>query len=115
MPKLDRVVDEDLRRRLADAHTSLRANQPTEAVHALADTFVWMLRTHPELLAATEPVRGGRQVPVVFRWPALGADLDPASVRAGEPTIVFTRDRFAMSEAITYFEFTVDTAVGHGL
>jgi hypothetical protein len=115
VPKLDKVVDEDLRRRLSDANASLRANQPTEAVRALADTFVWMLRTHPELMAATEPVRGGRQVPVVLRWPALGANLDPASVRSGEPTIQFTRDRFAMSEAITYFEFTVDTAVSHGL
>jgi hypothetical protein len=32
-------------------------------------------------------------------------------MRDGDPKIEFVREKFAMSEAITYFEFTVDTAI----
>jgi hypothetical protein len=37
------------------------------------------------------------------------------SLREGTPKIEFKRDRFVMSEAITYYEFTVDTAIQQGL
>jgi hypothetical protein len=35
-------------------------------------------------------------------------------VRARDPKIELVRDRFALSEAITYFEFTLDTAIAQG-
>jgi hypothetical protein len=113
--RLDRIADPELKARLAAANRELRAGRPTEAVRALADTFAWMLRTHPELLEASVPARAGRRVPLVMRWPALGANLDPESVRAKDPRIEMVRDRFALSEAITYFEFTLDTAISQGM
>ena len=48
---------------------------------------------------------------MLMRWPVLGANLAPDSVKAGEPRIDYVRERFALSEAITYYEFTVDTAL----
>jgi hypothetical protein len=112
--KLDRVRDEALRSRLEEAHRQLRGNQPTEAVHTLCEAFLAMLRSHPELLTRSVQLRTGHTVPFLMRWPTLGANLAPESIRAGEPRIDFIRDRFVLSEAITYYEFTVDTAIAEG-
>lgn len=112
--RLDGVRDEALRARLEDAHQHLRSQRPTEAVRAIGDAFLCMLRDRPELLTKTVEVRGGLTVPLVMRWPMLGANLAPDSVRAGAPRIDFVRERFVLSEAITYYEFTVDTAIAEG-
>ena len=114
MANLDKIKDEGLRGRLGEAHQHLRSGKPTDAVRALSDTFLLMLEMKPAILRETVPVRG-RSMPLVMRWPALGANLDAESVREGKPRIEFTRDRFAMSEAMTYYEFTVETAVDQGL
>jgi len=99
---------------LQGAHQMLRQNKPSEAVKELSDIFLAMLDAHPEILDATVPMRG-MQMPVVMRWPALGANLVPESVKERKPRIDFVRDGFALSEAITYYEFTVDTAIDQGL
>ncbi len=111
--KLDNIGDAALRERLVGAHQMLRKGKATDAVRELSDAFLGMLRDHPELLDKTVPMRG-MQMPIVMRWPALGANLVPESVREKAPRIEFVRDRFAMSEAITYYEFTVDTALSQG-
>ena len=102
MAKHDGVKDEALRAAFAEAFTSLRSNKPTDAVHTLADTFLAMLRDHPALATETVAARAGARMPLVGRWPALGANLVAGSVRDGDPKIEFVRDRFAMSEALTY-------------
>ncbi len=109
--RLDRIADPELRSRLTAANDQLRAGRASDAVRSLADAFLWMLRTRPELLDATVPLRAGRSMPLVMRWPALGANLTLASVQAREPEIEFVRERFAMSEAMTYLEFVLDTAI----
>ena len=115
MAKHDKIKDDELRTRLSEAHAQLRANKPTDAVHTLSDTFLEMLQKHPELVGETVPGRAGRRMPLIMRWPALGANLSLESVRAGKPEITFTREKFAMSEALTYYEFTVDTAIAQGV
>ena len=115
MAKHDAVADEALRSSFDSAFASLRGGAPTDAVRTLADAFLGMLRDHPSLLSTTVAARGGTRVPLVGRWPALGANLVAGSVRDGEPRIEFLRDRFAMSEALTYYEFAVDVALDHGL
>jgi hypothetical protein len=114
MAKHDAVKDEALRSSFDSAFGALRGGKPADAVRTLADTFLGMLRDHPSLLTETVAARTGR-VPVVTRWPALGANLVAGSVRDGDPKIEFVRERFAMSEALTYYEFTVDLALDHSL
>ena len=46
--------------------------------------------------------------PRLMRWPALGANLKPGSVAAGRPEIEFLRERFSVSEAMTYYQFVLD-------
>jgi hypothetical protein len=109
MAKHDAVQDEALRSSFDQAFAALRGGKPTDAVRTLADAFLGMLRDHPELATETVAGRNGARVPLVGRWPALGANL------VAGPSIEFVRDRFAMSEALTYYEFTVDVALDHSL
>jgi hypothetical protein len=114
--KHDAVADEALRSSFDSAFSLLRGGKPSDAVHVLADAFLGMLRDHPSLLTETVAGRAGAaRLPLVGRWPALGANLVPGSVREGAPAIEFVRDRFAMSEALTYYEFAVDVALDHSL
>jgi hypothetical protein len=112
--KLDNVRDAALRARLDEARRHLGARQPTEAVHVVSEAFLGMLRDRPEMLTKTIQLQNGMRVPMLMRWPSLGANLVPDSVKAGEPRIDYVRERFALSEAITYYEFTVDTALAEG-
>ena len=52
-------------------------------------------------------------MPAVMRWPNLGANLKLDSVMAKKPEIEFIRDHFAVSEAITYYEYTLESAINH--
>jgi hypothetical protein len=113
MNRPDKIKDETLRSQVADAHSQLRGD-PSAAVRTLADAFVGLLARHPELLDLTTTVRG-RSFPLVARWPALGANLvlDPEGGKP--PRVEMVRDRFVLSEALTYYEFLVDLAVDQEL
>jgi hypothetical protein len=115
MAKHDAVKDQALRSSFDSAFGALRGGKPADAVRMLADAFLGMLRDHPALLTETVAGRNGARMPMVTRWPALGANLVAGSVRDGEPKIEFVRERFAMSEALTYYEFAVDVALDHSL
>jgi hypothetical protein len=114
MAKPDQVTDADLRTQIEDARTKMRAGDGTAAVHTLTDAFLYMMRKKPEMLEASGEMRFG-QMPMVFRWPNLGANLVRESIVQKAPRIEFIRDHFAVSEAITYYEFTLETAVAQGL
>jgi hypothetical protein len=110
MPKHEKIQNEELRGMLDRAHAQLRAGQTTDAVHQISTAFLRLLELKPELAGRRVGVRG-RQMPVALRWPALGANLKLESLRAGKPEIEFKRERFAVSEAMTYYEFLSDTAI----
>ena len=100
---------------LQDAYVEMRAGKGTEAVRILAATFLRLLELQPEMLGERIQLRPGIEMPLVMRWPALGANLVPASLREGKPEITFVRERFAVSEAMTYYEYTLETVLKRGL
>ena len=53
--------------------------------------------------------------PMVMLWPRLGANLSEDSVSAGKLEITFERDFFSSTEAMTYYDFTVETAVHNNI
>lgn len=114
MPRPQDIQDPELRELLSRALDALRSRKADEAVRILADAYLELLRMKPEMLTETIELRPGRKMPAVLRWPALGANLSPDSVRAGEPVIEFTRERFATSEAMTYYQYTLESALEHG-
>ena len=114
MADLSKIEDEALRARLQEANQHLRKGKAADAVRTLADVFLSMLTPTdgaPSPQGVTVAGRRGRRAPLAMGWPNLGANLVPESLRQGKPEIVFTRERFAMSEAMTYYEFTVDAAL----
>ena len=94
MARPDDIQDKELRDLVQSGYDCMRNRKATEAVKALSDI--------------------GREMPFLARWPALGANLKPGSVRAGKPEIEFLRERFAISEAMTYYQFVLETAIDEG-
>lgn len=105
--KLDRIKDDALRESLQAAHADLRSGRYPDVVRRCAEAYAELLRRKPEMLQGPLALRS------VLFFPRLGARLvtDANSV----PAIVYDRDRFSFSEAVTYFEFAVDSLVREGL
>jgi hypothetical protein len=51
----------------------------------------------------------------VMMFPRLGARLEAGAGEGAQPTLVWDRETFAFSEAVTYFEFAVDQLVREGV
>lgn len=115
MAKHDQIVDDELRSKLEDAHQDMRTGKGTDAVRTLVDAYLHMLKLKPEMLDEEIEPRPGFKMFAVMRWPMLGANLTLASVRAKQPVIEYKRDHFAVSEAITYYEYVVETALSREL
>jgi hypothetical protein len=114
MPRHEEIADEGLRAMLQQAHDQMRGGDATEAVRTCTSAFLAMVEQHPELIKAKVPARGGEQ-PMVMLWPQLGANLSEDSVSAGKLEIAFERDFFSSTEAMTYYDFTVETAVHNNI
>jgi hypothetical protein len=110
MPKHDKIQDDELRGMMDQAYAQMRAGKAAEAVRQIAAAFLRLVELKPHLSGRRVGVRG-RMLPLAMRWPALGANLKLESLRAGKVEIEFTRERFAVSEAMTYYEFLSDTAL----
>jgi len=105
--KLERIKDDELRLSLTDAQASLRSGNFSDVVHRSSDAYVEMLRRDPDLLKGRDGM-----LRVLF-FPRLGARL--IQEQDGAPTVIYDRDTFIFSEAITYFEFAVDNLIKEGL
>ena len=115
MPKHDQVVDDDLRAWLEQADQEMRNGKGNDAVRTLSNAYLYMLNKTPELMDEQIEPRPGFKMFTVMRWPMLGANLTLESVRAKQPVIDFKRDHFAISEAITYYEYVLDTALSRDM
>ena len=109
MPRHDKVEDAEARALLEQATNDMRAGDPTSAVHACCDAFVRLIALRPNLLDANIP---DDEKIHHQQFPRLGANLE---VGDGGGTIQFDRERFSISDAITYLDFTTDTALREGL
>jgi len=105
--KLDRINDDALRDSLATAQGSLKSGNFAEVVHRSSDAYVEMLRRDPELMKGPMGMRR------ILFYPRLGARLIQES--DGSPAVIYDRETFSFTEAITYFEFAVDSLVKEGL
>lgn len=104
------IHDPKLREQVETAFSAMRAGNGTDAVKALVDSFIYLLELKPEILLEKVTMRN-REIPKIMRWPALGANMKMESVMAGKPEIEFIRDRFSVSEAMTYYQFVLEEAL----
>ena len=105
MARYEDVKDSDVRTLLEQATDSMRDGDPLTAVHACCDAFLLLIEQHPNLLQDNLPADEKSHHE---QFPRLGANLFEVN---GEPEIRFERERFSLSEAITYLDFTTDTAL----
>ena len=105
--KIDRIKDQALRDSLAAAQASLKSANFADVVHRSSDAYVEMLRRKPDLLQGVVGMRN------ILFYPRLGARLIQES--DGSPAVIYDRETFSFTEAITYFEFAVDSLVREGL
>jgi hypothetical protein len=104
--KLERISDETLRGSMADAQAALRSGDYKKVVELTSGAYVELLRRKPEML------QGPQQFMNVMFFPRLGAHLQLDS--SGQPEIIWDREKFIFSEAVTYYEFTLDNLLKHG-
>jgi hypothetical protein len=101
------IQNDELRATIERAFAAMRAGKGADSVRASADAYLRFIALHPEVITQTIAMRG-RQISKLMRWPALGANMTLESVRAGKPAIEFSRERFSVSEAMTYYQFVLD-------
>jgi hypothetical protein len=106
-------MDEKVREELAAAERSLEAGDYTESVRRSAELYAQLVSERPDLVV--EPIvkddlpLGGRgPLPGRGPWP----DLLGVKIGFGEKgaEVAYDKDSFTQSEAITYYEYVLDTA-----
>jgi hypothetical protein len=105
--KVDRIQDDALRGSFADAQAALKAGDYKKVVELSSAAYVELLKRKPEML------QGQEQFMNVIFFPRLGARL--VVQNDGQPEIVWDREKFSFSEAVTYYEFTIDKLLKAGV
>jgi hypothetical protein len=104
--KLENIQDPGLRNSMEEAKAALKAGDYKKVVDLSANAYAELLRRKPEMTQGVEQFRN------VLFFPRLGAHLQLNN--AGQPEIIYDREKFSFSEAVTYYEFTADSLVKHG-
>ena len=105
MARYEDIQDHEIRTLLEQATNEMRGGDPATAVRACCDAFLLLISQHPELLEANLPADEKIHH---HQFPRFGAHLESVD---GQPKIEFDRERFSIGEAITYLDFTTDTAL----
>lgn len=117
MARLSDVTDASVREELTAAENLLDEGEYAESVHRSVAVYQRILTDRPDLLvvgragpAPLSAVAGPRQRPRFQPWPAtLGVELTFDD--HDKPLMKFQKERFAMSEAITFLEHSLDAAI----
>jgi hypothetical protein len=115
MARPEDIHDPTIRHFVERARAAIRAGDATEAVRRCARGYLALLDARPELMDETVEAGDGLRAPRVMGWPALGANLSLDSVLVRRPRIEVARARFALSEAMTYYEYLLEAAVAAGV
>jgi hypothetical protein len=104
--KTDRIQDESLRHSMEEAKAALKSGDYKKVVDLTTVAYADLLRRNPAM------TQGAAQIQNVMFFPRLGAHIQLNS--AGQPEVIYDREKFSFSEAVTYLEFTVDSLVKNG-
>jgi hypothetical protein len=120
MVNVAEVTDARLREALAQTESALDDGDYAASVRACVGAYMRLITLRPDMLIAPGPRRGpapgaggglggvGQGAP--RPWPSdhgVSLTLDDR----GTPNLTFTKERFTLSEAATYFEYTLDMAL----
>jgi hypothetical protein len=105
--KTERIQDEGLRHSLEEAQDALRTGDFRKTVDLSAAAYIELLKRKPEMMQGIAQFRN------IGFFPRLGVHVNVAP--DGQPELVYDREKFIFSEAVTYFEYAVDNIVKAGL
>ena len=120
------IKDKTLQQQMVDIERWIDDGDYVRASKACAGVYLDLLARHPELLPPRElrPGQAGlqagenpaaydqhRQIRRAF-WPITGG-IRVVVGDDGKPGLVFDKERFSLSEALTYFEFTLEAVATH--
>jgi hypothetical protein len=106
--KPSQVQDPALRGLVEEARSAYLDNNNRESIEKSVAAFMELLRRQPDFLTAGPFAKNDRRV-----WPPLGVAL---AVQPGEPPeAVYQRDRYSNPDAITYYEYVLDSIVAAAL
>lgn len=107
MAKIDQIQDAKLRALIDQARTDYRSGNSTESVHNSVEALLLLLSKQPDIIqmqrTPNTPIRKARV------WPPFGVNVETGenqTIRA-----VYDRDQFSKAEAITFYEFALDSVV----
>jgi hypothetical protein len=109
------LTDPAMREAIAEAERALDEGDYTESVRKSAVAFLAVIGSRPDLIVKPVvfndlPLSGRGPLPARGPWPdLLGVTLHLSD--DAEPEVTFEKERFTMSEAVTYFEYALDTAL----
>lgn len=107
MAKVEQIQDEKLRALIDQARTNYRSGNSTESVHNSVDALLLLIQKQPDFIQMQRipntPIRLGRV------WPPLGIKVEIGENKS--PSAVYSRDQFSKAEAITFYEFALDSLV----
>jgi hypothetical protein len=98
------IQDADLRALVTAARSAYMEGNYRDSVQRSTDAFLELLRRQPDFLTKGPFAGNTRRV-----WPQLGVALKTSD--GVPPQVVFERDQFTRSEAITYYEYASDSIV----
>ena len=115
------VGDQTMRAALAEAEAALDAGEYSASVHHCAAAYCRLIDLRPDMIVAprfgpSSPVPqagggsgalGGVGLAAPRPWPS-DHGVHFASDADGKPSLTFAKERFTLSEAATYFEYTLD-------
>ena len=107
MAKVEQIQDAKLRALIDQARSDYRSGNSTESVHNSVEALLHLIQNKPDFIQMRRdpntPIRMGRV------WPPFGVKVETGENQS--PRAVYDRDQYSKAEAITFYEFALDSLV----
>ena len=104
------VTDSELRQTLAAAEAALDEGSFSECVRCSVAAYTRLIEQRPDMIVAPRMAHGGPGGVAMGGprpWPS-DHGVSFSMHNGSAPTLTFSKERFTLSEAATYFEYTLD-------
>jgi hypothetical protein len=111
MARPEQIQDERLRTLVNEARDAYRGGNATESVYKSVEALLSLMEQQPGFIQMQRAPGAGLRVGRI--WPPLGVKVEMTEDQP--PKAVYERDMFSSAEAITFYEFALDSLVAANL
>lgn len=105
MAKLEEIQDETLRNLLLEARSAFLERRATASIRKSVEALLLLMQHHPDLIQLKRAPGVAARVGRV--WPNLGVRVEQDEGQP--PRVVYDRDSYSLSEAISFYEFALES------